>query len=65
MADDGFIRVPKERLLELRDELDRTITMIDELCAQRPYLVVLKTWCEENVGIRDGVPTMRPRVSHE
>jgi hypothetical protein len=65
MADDEFILVPKARLLELRDELDRTITMIDELCAHRPYLVILKNWCEDNVGVREGVPTMRPRKPHE
>ncbi len=60
--DDDAIRISRARLVELRDELDRAITMIDELCAQRPYLLLQKTLCEELVGVREGVPTMRPKV---
>jgi hypothetical protein len=57
---DDPIVVTRGQLEDLRDEVDRTLVMIDELCRQRPHLIMLKSWCEERVGVREGVPTMRP-----
>lgn len=65
MSEEELVIIPKARLVEMRDELARTISMIDEICAHRPYLVMMKTFCEEQIGIREGMPTMRPRIPHE
>lgn len=62
MSEEDLVIVSKARLVEMRDELDRTIAMIDELCAQRPFLVLQKALCEELVGTREGAPTMRPKI---
>lgn len=57
---DDPIVVTRGQLEALRDEVDRTLILIDELCRQRPHLIMLKTWCEGRVGAREGTPTMRP-----
>jgi hypothetical protein len=52
--------VSTQQLEDMRDELDRTLNMIDALCQQRPFLIMFRAYLEGVVGSREDMPTERP-----